>query len=575
MSGSPKTTIDPSGSYISNIISKNGRNEVQIYAVNGKSGLTGDSSITRIELQAEESIIDSVWVHIEASPEETPKKRSKRKQSGEEVASTIAPTTTLAVLLVQGDILIFTPHTDKPTHRISNTTKLAGLISHQGSIWAYSSEGVVYSISTEQNRINKVSTFSDGKQTISSAQAIKFNGTGANKNTVPVLFGTSELHLVDISKTKKNKILTLPKHNDSPVKFIRQSTLNSEKIYVSKGTQIISYDLKNTEEVSSFSCSTSSTILNLQVISEGQQEVVMALTTEGIQVFNIDADSTQTDETPSSLIITTFHENSILFTNVVYTVSSELVGIWFNANEPKFTIIDWKFKSIGEIQVPVDYLVPSVRDAKEEGILSIPEEVQINNLESGELYDALVELIGAKDEQKIIQLCSTNNNEGDIKETIKSLSSEHNSNVLLNYLFAVISKEIGLCPSRKSSLSVWLKWILLIHGGAIGREPEQHENLKSLHTGLTNGMKLMPHLLALQGRLQLLKSQAQLRKNIADGVQDMDEDSEIENETQIQLDREDQEKDLIYVNGENDEDEEEEEEGEVLKFEGDEEDDEE
>ncbi|KAG2735954.1 hypothetical protein G9P44_000044 [Scheffersomyces stipitis] len=70
----------------------------------------------------------------------------------------------------------------------------------------------------------------------------------------------------------------------------------------------------------------------------------------------------------------------------------------------------------------------------------------------------------------------------------------------------------------------------------------QSKNLKNLQSESNNGIKSLPHLLALQGRLQLLKSQSELRSRISTLNIETNDDIEDDNDNES----------IVYANGEND-----------------------
>jgi U3 small nucleolar RNA-associated protein 9 len=561
MVGHLKTYVNDAESFVANIISKSGRNEVQIYPINksisSSSEIIKETSIVKIELEAEENIVDVVWFESPLDTVDTPKKRGKRKQVDSDVAT---PSTnissTLAVLIENGDILLFSPLQDKIVKRISNETKLSNLTTspnHPNSIFAtVQGSSTIIEISLETNKTVKSVKFKQDEE-IKIAKAIQYKGHGLGAKPLPMILGSKDAYFVDIFKAKP-LIKAFPSEETEQITAIKQSNIHQERFYFIRENhpKFYMYNINQPESLNSYQAST--TIDDLQIISSGDQEIAMAITSDGVQTFNIDFVSANVDHLPSGLIKT--NNDSIVFSNVLYSGES-LTGIWYDLNQPKFVLIDWKFNSIGEIMVPINYIEKSIENTANPSQISIPKSKDIKNLSTEVLYDQLYTLLTSRDKEsedidnQVVQICSTNDDSFNIKETIRLFSTSDFSSLLANNLFEIISKEISLDPSTNSSLSIWLKWILLAHGGSIAREPTQNENLKNLQNGLISGMKLMPHLSALQGRLQLLKTQAQLRKQMAemnvDNLQDVNVENEVVSET-----KEDEK--MIYANGENDDD---------------------
>ena len=177
---------------------------------------------------------------------------------------------------------------------------------------------------------------------------------------------------------------------------------------------------------------------------------------------------------------------------------------------------------------------------------------------SEELFSQLSRLLTSEKvpKKEVLRLCSSNDNEDSIKDTIRLFSQSEKCCDLVENLFEIVSKKVASDPSRKSSLSIWLKWVLLAHGGYISKQEKLETSLALLQTSLDDGMKLMPKLLALQGRLQLLKSQAELRNKISTQTQEEESEPEDEYETFNETfnNTTNIEESVVYANGENDDD---------------------
>ena len=180
----------------------------------------------------------------------------------------------------------------------------------------------------------------------------------------------------------------------------------------------------------------------------------------------------------------------------------------------------------------------------------VPKLTEIKNIPSEILFDKIRSHL--QEPEKLIHLCSTNNDEASIKEVVKSFSAEENGLESISKLYEIVSHEVASKPDDTAVLALWLKWILLTHGGALSKSGDHYSDFKQLQKGLSKGMEQMPQLLALQGRLQLLRAQAQLR----DTLIEVEEPEEVGRESSV-----------VYANGEDDdeidEDEEDEEETKV------------
>ncbi|CUM45567.1 unnamed protein product [Debaryomyces fabryi] len=558
-----KRCLDDDNLYFTNIISKNGRNEVQIFPINknASESIILDSLIVKIELQADEIVTSCCWINNSGiKNSERVKKRGKRRQSSSEsdLNEATSDNKNLAVALENGDILILSPHNNEIIDRISYGSKIICLTPSliHDSVWGVLEENrSIVEISLAQSKEVKNFKFKEDDQ-IQLAKTIR--QTGGSSRSQHILIGSNNLYLVDPSKPKKSLLITFPQMSEpSPITIIEQSRLKENLVAVVRenSNQIYLYNTSDSAIFTTFKISTSQ-IYGVQLIANNDmtEEFLMAITAEGVEVFKIDFDSNNEDQLPACLIKTSFHDSmdKIIFMDV-FVKENDLIGVWYNGNEPKFESINWNFNSVGEIQVSIDYneKVNGVIDNRIDDI-EFPETTEINNLAVSKLYKDLVKLlsISKKTDEKVIKLCSSNNDDDNIKETIKLFSTSESSSDLITKLFEIISKEVASQPSKNSALSIWLKWLLLVHGGSIAKQPEQYDNLKTLQAGLTEGMKLMPRLLGLQGRLQLLKSQTQLRNNLNNMniESDDEEDKEISN---IIVNNDDSEN-VTIANGESD-----------------------
>jgi len=556
--------IDDSNLYFTNVISKNGRNEVQIFPINqnASESIILDSLIVKIELQADEIVTSCCWINNSGiKNSERVKKRGKRRQSSSEsdLNEATADNKNLAVALENGDILILSPHHNEIIDRISYGSKITCLTPSliHDSVWGVLGENrSIVEISLAQSKEVKNFKFKEDNQ-IQFAKTIR--QTGGSSRSQHILIGSNNLYLVDPSKPKKSLLIKFPQISEpSPITKIEQSRLKENLVAVVRenSNQIYLYNTSDSAIFTTFKTSTSQ-IYGIQLIAnkDTTEEFLMAITPEGVEVFKIDFDSNNEDQLPACLIKTSFHDSmdKIIFMDV-FLNEKDLIGVWYNGNEPKFENINWNFNSVGEIQVSIDYneKVNGVIDNRIDDI-EFPATTEINNLAVNKLYKDLVKLLNVSKktgDENVIKLCSSNNDDDNIKETIKLFSTSESSSSLITKLFEIISNEVASEPSKNSALSIWLKWLLLVHGGFIAKQPEQYDNLKTLQTGLTEGMKLMPRLLGLQGRLQLLKSQTQLRNNLNN--MNIESDDEEDKDVSNIIANNDDSGNITIANGESD-----------------------
>ncbi|KAI5957322.1 UTP5 [Candida jiufengensis] len=93
-----------------------------------------------------------------------------------------------------------------------------------------------------------------------------------------------------------------------------------------------------------------------------------------------------------------------------------------------------------------------------------------------------------------------------------------------------LSEKIQRQASRFNQLNYWLKWILVIHGSVIASLPNLNSKLFALHSVLSKKADTLPKLLELQGRINLLYDQTNLKDDILskEVEEEVEEDSDVE-----------------------------------------------
>lgn len=141
----------------------------------------------------------------------------------------------------------------------------------------------------------------------------------------------------------------------------------------------------------------------------------------------------------------------------------------------------------------------------------------------------------------IILAQSLKNNDHSLLETVlmnRDPSIVQNTIARLDPSLAVIlldrlSERITRQATRFDHLNFWLKWIIIIHGGVLSSLPNLSTKLANLHAILNKKSNTLPRLLEIQGRLNLLYQQVDLKKEIINGknlsmVSDDEDEDEVE-----------------------------------------------
>lgn len=551
--------VDRSGSYLANVILINGRNEVQIYPISQHaSSLVVENLVKKYELDTDHKVVCVSWFNDIKSAESSRKQKRRASDSipnGNGHSSTAQTAESmLAVCLENGNILVFSPFGDSAANTITGIEKSVSVTCSSGSntFWALSESAAVSEVNAESGAVEKSFKFGAVDANVRKLEYTDFKpkkGLGMS-----LLLASSVIYIADGARSKKQLVAELA-HGASD-KNETSSTQNIACILpvaqnviaaIREGSNVIYFHDLATPNESPVSLEIRTGRLEKVVFLDGKTGLAFGST--GVEVVQY-----QNGAAESRGVIQTNHAE-ITFENA-FTSDNGVIGVWYDGNQPRFVKIADNLEELGDISVDINY-TPRTADATvstaEVSFLAGDLET-IHNIGADNLFAELSTLLRSEKVSKkaVIRLCSSNDSEEDVKDTMRQFSVSPDCSVLVERLFLVISHRVAADPSKKSSLSIWLKWVLLVHGGYISKQEKLNENLRELQRSLDDGMKIMPRLLALQGRLQLLKSQAELRERISQNadnddseVSDGDTFNDTFNTTNI-------EESVVYANGEND-----------------------
>ncbi|GEQ68975.1 hypothetical protein JCM33374_g2645 [Metschnikowia sp. JCM 33374] len=557
------SVVDGSGRYLANVIAKRGRNEIQFYPLTGSShGPVDETQVTRHELQTDSDIADVAWINDSAVPV-TPSKKSAKKRSASAIlaaeSATSSPKTPqtpfspqqkrpqwpkwpkwsarLAKWLLHSIVVPASVSVPEPPISLAATT-------NDNSVWMLGASGSICSVNVIDGEITKSIRFGRIDPDVCVIAECKYK-TKKRRNcpdTEELFVASSRLHLIDGAKCRGYQIAEFfdpeddEETNKAPIASIVTATTDGSIIVTNRDDSSVLqlYDVADPSQNPVLLQCKSSDIHSVRTLKD---EYVVAFTSKGAELFAIkDEISTK----PVACIQPRL--SRVSFENLYWSNQHGVVGVWYDGNQPRFTPISEDLAFDGHYKIPIS-VKPTVPSDE-------PEEDTVADITFTAENGADV---------TITNIPATNDNEENIKSTIRQFASSEHCASLVENLFEVISARVAEDPSRKTSLSVWLRWILLAHGGHISKQKRFADNLHALQSSLEDGMDLMSKLLALQGRLQLLKAQAELRNSVANGDNAFGADVEAD-EQERELDALNDtfnttaniEESVIYANGEND-----------------------
>lgn len=572
---SPYNLVDASGRFVANVILKKGRNELQIYHFSASSSPSSSHIIDETKTRRHETthaIVSATWLN-EHVVSKSLRESAKRKAAAD---TDTAPDTRnsetgaaalLAVAVASGDIHVFLPHAEVAVAKIQAPAPVVALTqsSTENCVW----------VLTETRSLVEINVLdSSNSRTVSFAQTDKDAGTlrfspshkkptrGAESERL--LVASTRLYLVDDAHASKPVLVEFADGDEDdrtqPIACLAPLFGDELSVLATRAncSTVALYDLEHAaKKPSVFSCP-SRQIRGVRALSES---LIAVFTDTGTELVAVRGDVL---DCRVGTVRTNFKQ--INFVDMVVSATHGVVGIWYDGNEPRFVRVAADAAIDGEVQVDISYH-PLADGRAEDGapdILFMAEDNDSDpdapdrNLAAADLFPFLRDRLTAAhaSPRDVLRLCCRNNNETTIRDTIRLFSHSEQGAAMMCTLFQTVAREVARDPMRHTPLALWLKWLLLAHGGYISRQHDQEETLRALKESFLQGMHMMPKLLALQGRLQLLKSQADLRNKTNQLALDEDEDEDLAGLEDVGMVTKNNttafDDSVMYVNGEND-----------------------
>jgi U3 small nucleolar RNA-associated protein 5 len=160
-------------------------------------------------------------------------------------------------------------------------------------------------------------------------------------------------------------------------------------------------------------------------------------------------------------------------------------------------------KSAKHISIPDAFLSPDA------GPLVPPESSKLVTVPSGiSLSTVLTQALRTND-NNLLESCFHNTDTQIIRSTIQRMDSS-----LAGILIQKLAERLSSRPGRYGHLLVWVQWICVAHGGAIGSQPQVVSKVKLLYKVLNQRSKALDSLLLLKGKLDMLDAQLGLRRQL-------------------------------------------------------------
>lgn len=521
------SSVSQSKRLVATLVTRPGRNEIVI------SNFKQNDSVlaNKIEFHSGEKVIEIEWLQINGVS--NGKKRGSKSKDSETFNEY------LAILLDSGIILIYSPLTKDYINKITNDLPLTSITSVEGKkydlITFEPNFGLKFFSSVNPQLIDSLNLKDIGD--ISYIQSIP-----KNKYKYSLLLANdSSIFLLDESYEVK-LTLQLPLNCDSPKKVIFND--EDKLVFTDNSKSFYMFDLSKSELAMTIKTfSSNSPILDIDQILN---DLLYIITEDGsIELFNLKNEESNKWATKLNI---QGGDKVGKFTKLVPTDESLQIfkGVWYDSFNVNIT--DFEFEDLTKLngEIPIS-VVETVDDVNGDDI-----EMATNDAEAKELInsdsindDDLDNKVSLDERHKCDELDPLRDL---LQPFIKNrLSDTQNSNIddLISILVQnsqftkpyihllttnetvlffsnvsqCISNYIGLGSLQndneiKSKLREWFHWTLLLRGSVLVQDSNCVEWLKLIQCGLNQDVKLIPQMLKLEGKLELLKDQLELRRGI-------------------------------------------------------------
>lgn len=492
-------------------------------------------------------------------------KQSKRKldEENENEESTNSNTTENFFIngFPNGQVVVYSSNGKDIVNIIKNRQEIIGMDTVDSSIWTLDTNKVVKIHDYNVSKPTKTFTLIDGKNDeISNFQVCKLD-----KDEILIIIFTEEhIYIIDPSKRRPHTRAQFDLFGG----ICGQIFSGGKYIAIADVEKLNVYDVETQELVKSWSLK----VEKLKIFNN----YIFALSADGeLNVVHMDQ-----NEIISTIKVS---DSEVLdFTQV--DNSNDILIAWLNVNEPNFkkfsieNIVSNKEIIINEKSAEEDKKPIEVNQDQQEEIA--------NNIEEFNDAEAVPEKKIQKKKKKaskqeqnevvaqLISLIESRGSDADILANITSvttwtdsritrfitnhITTESISTFLLKCIINDLQKHIY---QETSILNTWLKWLLVLSNvpNSFKNDKENKKILKHFKHSLKTSSESLPILLGIQGRLEMLIRQANLREELNNLSIEDEKDATVpenelieEGEAQYDVEGKDEEENITYVNGESD-----------------------
>lgn len=514
------------------------KNTIDIYSLDSSNNYNINSSlVNQVEYEGNDlKASELFFIGWCTSPEENPTTKTKRTQSDE---NRVTKSEDFFVNgFPDGKVVVFSSTGKQIVNIIQNKKQILHIDTENEFVWVLDSEFIVKKIPYTQTKPLKSFQLIDGRD----EEITSFRVLPRQKKNVYLALSTKDvLFIVDPTNSKPRRVLKLEIANCNNCKLLYQ---NGEKLVVTTDDSVLIFSVPNGELIQEWKLQ----VEKLRIF----KDMVLTLNTQGtINALKVGNDQKLSEiEIPQSQVIDFIPLDDIL-----------LVA-WLNVNEPNFKVISLE-RINNEQRIVIDDLHVDTEAQKLDGKINHQhddanqepkyEKKKVSRAEQDELSQSLINFLEKSDSDGVLKTLSSQNW---TEQRIKSFVVFHvNNYATARLIFEVISSNFQReVWNKESSLAEWLRWLLTLRGDSVDSK-HLKKNTKQLRSSLKSSGESLSTLVGIQGRLELLRKQAQLREDLANlNVAEDDDKVETMNHENaaVMVDGEDQDDSVQFVNGESD-----------------------
>ncbi|CCE91637.1 Utp9p TDEL_0D00530 [Torulaspora delbrueckii] len=532
------------------------KNVIDIYPLEASNGYNVNSSlVSHIDYESNDLRVTEIF-HLGwcSSLVEDSKQRVKRKNGDEnnvELDTDTDRENFFVNAVSPGKIVIFSSSGKDIVNIVQNKSSILHVSLEDAYIWLLDNENAIKKLQYNQAKQIKSFHIVDGKD----EEITYFKALRNDRATYLCYASKDRVYVIDPSKRRPTTVATLAVGT-----CISSEILENGDLAIGTETGLSVFNLESKSLVQEWQ--TEAKIL--RVI----KDTVLCLNSEGeILAFRLGTDI-------PICKIKVVDSQIIEFVRVADSV----MVAWLNVNEPSFKLI-----SLGDLNGNDEIIINDQKDDKLDGNELATEGKQephssedddeqqqedvivsrkkVTKAEQDELSKSLVQALESLEDAKILEIvCSDKWNEHRVKSFIITQLIADDA---LSKFYEVTALAFQHNPWENNEISsLWMKWLLTLKGDLFFNSSSQSKHAKKQARRLRASLKAsgdcLPVLLGIQGRLEMLKRQSQLREELA---QVNLTETEGEEEVETVLNEEEQEpseandeynNSISYANGESD-----------------------